>query len=69
VLHVARTVASRAPLATRLTKVALATGGPASFDAALAWESVVQPVTMATEDLQEGLRAQRTRRPPHFTGR
>lgn len=69
VLAVARLVASRAPLATRLTKVALADGGPASFEAALAWESVAQPVTMVTEDLQEGIRAQRERRPPRFTGR
>jgi len=69
VLQVARTVASRAPTATRLTKVALASGGHASFEAALAWESLAQPVTMATDDLREGLRAQRERRPPRFTGR
>jgi enoyl-CoA hydratase len=62
-------VASRAPLATRLTKVALAGGGPASLPAALAWESVAQPVTMVTEDLREGLQAQRERRAPRFTGR
>jgi enoyl-CoA hydratase len=69
VLDVAGQVASRAPLATRLTKVALAGGGPASFEAALAWESVAQPMTMVTEDLQEGIRARRERRPPRFTGR
>jgi enoyl-CoA hydratase/carnithine racemase len=67
VLQVARSVASRAPLATRLTKAALADGGHASFEAALAWEALAQPVTMAGEDLQEGLRAQRERRPPRFT--
>lgn len=69
VLGVARTIASRAPVATRLTKVALAGGGHASFDAALAWEAVAQPVTMATEDAREGVRAQRERRPARFTGR
>ena len=69
VLGVARTIASRAPVATRLTKVALASGGHASFDAALAWEAVAQPVTMATEDAREGVRAQRERRPARFTGR
>ena len=69
VLAVARQVAAQAPLATRLTKAALADGGPASFEAALAWESVAQPVTMATEDLREGLRAQRERRRARFTGR
>jgi enoyl-CoA hydratase/carnithine racemase len=69
VVEIARTVASRAPVATRLTKAALATGGPATFEAALAWEAVAQPVTMATEDAREGVRAQRERRPGRFTGR
>ena len=69
VLEVASTVASRAPIATRLTKVALAAGGHATFDAALQWEALAQPITLATEDLQEGLRAQREKRPPRFTGR
>ena len=69
VLEVAATIASRAPIATRLTKVALAGGGHASYDAALQWEALAQPVTLATEDLQEGLRAQREKRPPRFTGR
>ena len=69
VLGVARTIASRAPLATRLTKVALAAGGHSSFDAALAWEAVAQPVTMVTDDAQEGVRAQQERRPGRFTGR
>lgn len=67
-LAIATTVATRAPIATRLTKRALASGGHASFDAALAWESVAQPLTMATADLQEGVRAARERRPPRFTG-
>ena len=68
VLAVAAQVASRAPVPTRLTKVALAGGGHHSFEAALAWESVAQPVTLAGEDLREGLRAARERRPPRFTG-
>lgn len=68
-LAVATTVATRAPIATRLTKLALASGGPASFEAALAWESVAQPLTMATADLQEGVQAARERRPPRFSGR
>lgn len=69
VLGVAGMIASRAPVATRLTKRALAGGGHASFDAALAWEGVAQPVTMVTEDAREGVRAQRERRTAHFTGR
>lgn len=68
-LSVADTVAAAAPVATRLTKAALAVGGPVTFEAALQWESLAQPVTLATEDLQEGLTAQRERRPPRFTGR
>jgi enoyl-CoA hydratase/carnithine racemase len=68
VLAIARTIASRAPVATRLTKVALASGGHADFEAALAWESLAQPVTMASEDAREGVRAQRERRAPRFTG-
>jgi enoyl-CoA hydratase len=68
-LTVAASVAASAPVASRLTKRALASGGHASFEAALEWEALAQPVTLATEDLQEGLRAQRERRPPRFTGR
>lgn len=69
VLGIARTVASRAPVATRLTAVALRDGGHRDLDAALTWESLAQPVTMATEDAREGVRAQRERRTPDFTGR
>lgn len=68
-LAVAASVAATAPVAARLTKQALAGTGHASFDAALQWEALAQPVTLATEDLQEGLRAQRERRAPRFTGR
>ncbi|GAC1444783.1 MAG: crotonase/enoyl-CoA hydratase family protein [Mycobacteriales bacterium] len=65
----ARAVASGAPVAQRLHKLSLANGGHASFEAALAWEAVVQPVTLATADLQEGLRAKAEKRPAVFTGR
>jgi enoyl-CoA hydratase/carnithine racemase len=68
-LQAAEAAAAAAPVATRLTKVALLGGGPASFDAALQWEALAQPVTLASADLQEGLAAQRERRPPRFTGR
>jgi enoyl-CoA hydratase/carnithine racemase len=67
-LAVAARVAAAAPVATRLTTAALRGGGPRTFDAALQWEALAQPVTLATADLQEGLRAQRERRPPRFTG-
>ena len=68
-LQAAEAVAAAAPIATRLTKVALLGGGHASFDAALQWEALAQPVTLATADLQEGLAAQRERRAAKFTGR
>lgn len=69
VLATAATIASRAPVATRLTKVALRDGGHATSTAALEWEALAQPVTLVTEDLQEGLRAQKEKRAPRFTGR
>ena len=69
VLAVAAEVAATAPIATRLTKLALADGGHATYDAALQWEALAQPVTLATEDLQEGIRAAREKRTPAFRGR
>ena len=68
-LAAAAAVAAAAPVATRLTKRALADGGHASLAAALEWEALAQPVTLSSADLQEGLAAQRERRPARFTGR
>jgi enoyl-CoA hydratase len=68
VAMIAARVAACAPIATRLTKVALASGGHADFDSALQWEALAQPITMATADLREGLAAARDRRPPVFSG-
>jgi enoyl-CoA hydratase len=68
-LEAAAAVASAAPVATELTKAALAAGGPESFEAALAWEAIAQPVTLAMEDLQEGLAAAQQKRRAEFTGR
>ena len=69
VLETTAGVAATAPIASRLTKVALRDGGHADFDSAIAWEALAQPVTLATEDLQEGVRASRERRRPVFHGR
>ena len=69
VLETARGIAATAPIPSRLTKLALLDGGHADFEAALQWEALAQPVTLATEDLQEGVRASRERRPPAFRGR
>jgi hypothetical protein len=49
--------------------VALRDGGHAYFDSALQWEALAQPVTLATEDLHEGIRAAREKRLPDFRDR
>jgi enoyl-CoA hydratase/carnithine racemase len=67
-LDVAAQIAGQAPLATRLTKVALSNGGHADMESALRWESLAQPITMASKDMMEGLNAQREKRRPAFTG-
>jgi enoyl-CoA hydratase/carnithine racemase len=66
-LSLAETIADAAPVAAKLTKVALASRFD-SLEAALQWEALAQPVTLATADLQEGLAAARERRKPQFTG-
>lgn len=68
-LEVAGRIAAAAPVATRLTTLALRDGGHGGFEEALQWESLAQPVTLAGADLQEGLAARRERRAPRFTGR
>ena len=69
VLETAVGIAATAPIPSRLTKVALQGGGHADFEAALQWEGLAQPVTLATADLQEGIRAAPVRRPARFEGR
>jgi len=69
VLAVAAGVAATAPIASRLTKLALADGGHRDLEACLQWEAMAQPITLATADLQEGIRAAQERRDPVFTGR
>lgn len=64
-----REIAANAPIATRLTKRALQPVAPASLDEALRFEGVAQPVTMTTQDVQEGLAAVRERRDPVFRDR
>jgi enoyl-CoA hydratase/carnithine racemase len=68
VLATAAGIAATAPIASRLTKLALAGGGHADLETCLQWEALAQPVTLATADLQEGIRAAREKRPPVFTG-
>jgi len=65
----AQGVAAGAPVAVQLTKVALRDGGPKDWATATQWEGLAQAVTLASDDLVEGLAALREKRPPRFTGR
>ncbi|MBZ5734158.1 enoyl-CoA hydratase/isomerase family protein [Nocardioides sp. TRM66260-LWL] len=68
-LDAAAVVAATAPIASRLTTLALRDGGHPDLERALQWEALAQPITLATQDLQEGIRALDERRPPRFRGR
>lgn len=68
VLAVARQVAGTAPVASRLTTLALR-AGHADVETALQWEALAQPVTLATADVHEGIAAAQERRRPVFRGR
>ncbi|MCI4345534.1 MAG: enoyl-CoA hydratase-related protein [Thermoplasmata archaeon] len=65
----ARTIASRAPLALAWVKRVINRGIDAPLDAALRLEGESAGYTFATEDRTEGMRAFLERRPPKFTGR
>ena len=65
----ARDVAAGAPAAVRLTKVALRDGLTRDWAATTQWEGLAQAVTLASEDLAEGLAALREKRTPDFRGR
>ncbi len=68
VLATATGIAATAPIASKLTKLALTDGGHADLESSLQWEAMAQPITLATADLQEGIRAAREKRPAVFTG-
>jgi len=65
----AERVAAAAPVATRLTLQAVRDGGHATYEAALQWEALAQAVTLASEDLLEGIAAAAAKRRPTFHGR
>ena len=69
VLDTAAGIATTAPIASRYTTLALRDAGHADLDSALHWEALAQPVTLATEDLHEGIAAAREHRTPQFRGR
>jgi enoyl-CoA hydratase len=68
VLATAASIAATAPIPSRLTTLALRDGGHADFESALQWEAMAQPITLATTDLQEGIRAAQEKRAARFTG-
>lgn len=68
ILETAAAIAATAPIASRLTKLALADGGHQNFESCVQWEALAQPITLATADLQEGIRARHEKRAPNFTG-
>jgi enoyl-CoA hydratase/carnithine racemase len=65
----AERVAAAAPIATRLTLKAIRDGGHASYERALEWEALAQAVTLASDDLHEGIAAAAEKRRPTFHGR
>lgn len=67
-IAVATDVARTAPIPSRLTTLALRDGGHASYESAIQWEALAQPITLATADLQEGIAAAREKRPAQFRG-
>ncbi|HEX6149543.1 enoyl-CoA hydratase/isomerase family protein [Nocardioides sp.] len=67
-LATAEEIAATAPIASRLTTLALRQGHD-DLETCLQWEALAQPVTLATADLQEGIAAARERRAPVFEGR
>ena len=69
VLATATSIAATAPIASRLTTLALRDGGHQDLESCLQWEAMAQPLTLATADLQEGIAASKERRAPRFTGR
>lgn len=67
-LALAREIASNAPIAVRLAKLALYKGDADLLDAAIEVESEHQAYTWATEDAKEGITAMSEKRAPKFRG-
>jgi len=65
---IAAGIAATAPIPSRYTKLALRDGGHQDLESCVQWEALAQPITLATADLQEGIRAAREKRPPEFRG-
>jgi enoyl-CoA hydratase/carnithine racemase len=68
-IELARVVARRPPLATRLAKQAVLAADEMALSAGLAHERRLYELAMATEDRAEGMRAFIEKRRPNFKGR
>ena len=68
-LDLAQRLARAAPLAVRLSKNAIYHGLQQDFATALEWAATAESITLTSEDHQEGMAANRERRPPQFRGR
>src|SRR5689334_19973166 len=68
VTGIAAGIAATAPIPSRYTKLALRDGGHQDLESCVQWEALAQPITLATADLQEGIRAAKEKRPPEFKG-
>jgi enoyl-CoA hydratase/carnithine racemase len=67
-LAIARSIASRGPLAVRYAREALQRGLDLPLEAALRYETDLTVILQTTRDRDEGVRAFVERRPPRFTG-
>jgi enoyl-CoA hydratase len=68
-LELARTIASKPPLAVRLAKEALLKAFETTLETGLNLERKAYNLLSATEDRREGIAAFLEKRKPHFTGR
>ncbi|MHB8513289.1 MAG: enoyl-CoA hydratase/isomerase family protein [Actinomycetota bacterium] len=66
--ELAESIAANAPIANSLVKRALQLAENADLETMLEYEALAQPITMATQDLVEGLDAVRQKRSPKFRG-
>ncbi|MFN8507333.1 MAG: enoyl-CoA hydratase-related protein [Dehalococcoidia bacterium] len=67
-LHIARVIAGRGPIATRLGKEAVWRGLPQPLEQALRFETDLTLLLQTTKDRAEGVRAFLEKRAPVFTG-
>ena len=65
----AQEIAANAPIPMGMVKRALYLAERTDLETMLEYEGLAQPISMATEDLLEGLEATKEKRPPRFEGR